>query len=113
MHGLLELQGRKTEGKRQQPEGKIPGKSWNEHQQNYLVKKNEGWQQSQEKETTKVRERETIAVVQSQTRDKRDLLLKSPEMHRNTHRYVMMLRLPENLLMQENTWSTLEKAEKK
>lgn len=33
-------------------------KSWNWHQQNYLVNKNEGWQRSQEKETTKVRERQ-------------------------------------------------------
>lgn len=58
-------------------------------------------------------ERDTIVMVQSQTGDKWELCLRSPKVCSNCPRYVMMLRIPGNLLMQEKVWSALEKVEKR
>lgn len=87
------------------------GESCNEHQQNYLVKKNETWQQSQKKDYRS--ETHTIVMVQSQTGDKWESCLRSPKVCRNSPRYGMMLRVPQNLLMQEEVRSALEKVEKR
>lgn len=58
-------------------------------------------------------ETHTIVMVQSQTGDKWESCLRSPKVCRNSPRYVMMLRVPGNLPMQEKVWSALENVEER